>query len=177
MKVRTAKEGDANKIAEIHITSWQTTYRGIIDDETLDQLDFEKRRLFWHRIIVEAKSIVLVAELDKVGIVGFISGDKAFENDDEILKPFDAELYAIYILDKHQRKGIGRLLVRSLLEKLTTRGFSRLVLWVLTDNTKACHFYDRLGGEILMHKPTHIGEQLLSETAYGWTNFASLLKL
>ena len=48
IKIRKAEIADAEKIAKIKIEGWQTAYRGIIDDEFLDNMDrkkeIEKRR-------------------------------------------------------------------------------------------------------------------------------------
>ena len=38
MKVRKANEGDARRIAEIHVRAWRAAYRGILSNSLLDSL-------------------------------------------------------------------------------------------------------------------------------------------
>ena len=47
MTIRHAEPGDARGIAEVHVSSWRTSYRGIVPDARLDELDVESRVSFW----------------------------------------------------------------------------------------------------------------------------------
>lgn len=76
----------------------------------LDQLDTKKRGLFWQKIITEGVSIVMVAESDK-GVICFISDGQNPESATAELELYDAQLYAIYVLQDYQGKGIGKQLV------------------------------------------------------------------
>ena len=44
MKIRKASFSDAKEIANIHVNSWKTTYKGIIPDEFSHNLSYEKRK-------------------------------------------------------------------------------------------------------------------------------------
>ena len=41
--IRNATIEDVERIADIKIEGWQTAYRGIIDDDFLDNMDREKK--------------------------------------------------------------------------------------------------------------------------------------
>ena len=41
--VRSARPGDAEAIAQLHVASWRVAYRGIVDDAYLDALDVGAR--------------------------------------------------------------------------------------------------------------------------------------
>ncbi|WP_254052723.1 GNAT family N-acetyltransferase [Bacillus sp. V59.32b] len=101
MNVRKASMGDAQGIANVHVNSWKTTYKGIISDDYLNSLEINERLAFWVKIIEEGKSIVFVAENDKGEIVGFSSGGEEQTNDPK----YTAEVYAIYILEGYQKTG------------------------------------------------------------------------
>ena len=37
--IRAAAEGDGLAIARVHVSSWQTSFRGVVPDDILDGLD------------------------------------------------------------------------------------------------------------------------------------------
>jgi hypothetical protein len=43
IEIVKAQLSDARAIAEVHVASWKTTYRGIVDDAFLDQLSVHDR--------------------------------------------------------------------------------------------------------------------------------------
>ena len=69
MLVRTANTADAQRIAEIHVETWRTAYRGQISDAVLDALCIERRAAFWHERLIQARGSVFVAE--NSGVIGF----------------------------------------------------------------------------------------------------------
>jgi GNAT superfamily N-acetyltransferase len=110
----------------------------------------------------------MVAEQDGQ-IVGFVSGGPERSGD----SLYSGEVYAIYILPAHQRKGIGRLLIREAVQALLAQGFSNMLIWVLSDNPSRT-FYEALGGEFVREQPIQIGAQTLTEAAYGWIGITPL---
>src|SRR5690625_6928605 len=61
---------------------------------------------------------------------------------------FRSEIYAIYLLEKYQGKGIGKQLTRRLVERLVAEGFQSMLVIVLAEN-EAKYFYEALGGELI----------------------------
>lgn len=47
MLTRTAVPEDALAIAEVHVSSWRTTYRGLLPDSVLAAQSVEHRELAW----------------------------------------------------------------------------------------------------------------------------------
>lgn len=103
-------------------------------------------------------------------MVGFVGGGP----EQEANPAFGAELYAIYLYEDYQRRGVGRRLVSALAEALSALGFSSMLLWVLEDNPAARSFYVSLGGEELGRKTITIGGRDLTEVSYGWRDIESL---
>ena len=103
--MRKASIGDAAAIARVHVDSWRTTYAGIVRDEYLDSLAYSRREELWSEILVtgEPKQNVYVAEDASRKVVGFSWGGPERSGN----PIYQGELYAIYLLDGHQRKGIG----------------------------------------------------------------------
>jgi hypothetical protein len=56
-----------------------------------------------------------------------------------------AEIYAIYLAPAAWSTGAGRALMDASLAALRAGGYQRVVLWVLTGNTRARRFYDKAG--------------------------------
>lgn len=172
MLIRAAQLPDAAAIARVHVESWRTTYRGLVPDDVLATLSVEQRQRMWERTFTEfaATNYVYVAEAEGDGVVGFISGGREREGDAE----YAGELYAIYLLASHQRRGLGHQLTRALVERLLQESITSMLVWVLADNP-ARRFYESLGGQYLREKPFTLGETSLIEVAYGWRDIRPLL--
>ena len=147
----------------MHVASWRTTYVGLLAEEfltSLSQLGYTER---WERVIGDGATLVVVAE-EAGEVVGFASGGR--ERAGEI--GYAGELYAIYLLDGAQRRGLGRELFRAIVDGLRGMELSDLIVWVLRDNHRARGFYERLGGVYVRSQPITIGLSTLEEVSYGW---------
>lgn len=78
----------------------------------------------------------------------------------------EAEIFAIYLLDKIKRRGVGRKLMRGVLDHLTAHGFRSAGLWVLKDNLPARRFYEGLGGKSGPEQSFDLRGQTVAEVAY-----------
>lgn len=165
--IRPAKIEDAPAIAHVHTESWKTTYAGIVPAPFLASLDIEARTEMWREQLAIGR-LIIVAEA-AAGIVGFVSGGPIREP----LETYDAELYAIYLLQEQQQQGTGRLLLHTLATTLRERGFTRMFLWVLAQNP-ATSFYKHLGAVEIAQKQIEIGGASLQELALGWTDLRKL---
>src|SRR3989338_3956064 len=131
-KIRKAKFEDSKGIAKVHIQSWRETYQGIVDDEYLKSLALRPRTKKLQEILKKQKkgswTYVVEDEYDK--IVGFISGGVSREH----VAQFKGELYAIYILKKHQKNKLGYRLTKKLCSMLKKHGINNMFVCVLRDN-------------------------------------------
>lgn len=168
MKIRTATPEDANAIAQVHVAAWRSTYRGLLPDDLLANLSEADRAQYWRE---EAQAIgadptrgtILVAEAEDGALAGFASAGPEREPD----AGFDAELYAIYLLEDHQGRGLGRRLVERVVEWMRGLGHRSMRVWVLEGNPAEA-FYRRLGGKRVETKVIRIGNEDYNEVAYGW---------
>ena len=113
---------------------------------------------------------IFVAETEGGDVVGFAAGGPEREGD----RTYRGELYAIYLLQEHQNRGLGRHLVSAVARRLLDDRFSSMLVWVLEDNRRACRFYESLGGEQIGRKTVAIGGADLTEVSYGWEDIAAL---
>jgi ribosomal protein S18 acetylase RimI-like enzyme len=140
MLVRFANAADADKIAQIHVETWRTAYRGQISDAVLDALSVERRAAFWRERLMQANGSVLVVE--DGSIVGFCD---VIPSRDEDADKAVGEIAAIYVLSEHWRKGAGRALCDGAFSEARRRDCKAVTLWVLASNIEARRFYEAMG--------------------------------
>ena len=145
--VRQAELADAGAIASAHIRSWQAGYAEVISDEYLRSLDDDLplRTLRWQTAILGAEdedAFVLVSEIGG-DLAGWLTGGPC--RDEYHGETPLGEIHGCYVDPAHWRKGAGSALMRDGLDRLTRAGYTKAVLWVLADNTRARDFYERHG--------------------------------
>ena len=171
--IRAADQADGGPIARVHIDSWRTTYEGIVSAEYLAGLSYRDRESRWNEALTtdHLATGIFVAETAGGDVVGFADGGPEREGN----RTYRGELYAIYVLQEHQNRGLGRHLVSAVAQRLLDDGFSSMLVWVLEDNRRACRFYESLGGEWVARKTVAIGGADLKEVSYGWRDIADLV--
>jgi len=162
---------DTGGIARVHVDAWRSTYRGMVPDEHLAGLSYEKAEKAAERNFTEAETgyFAFVAETEEGEIVGFASGAQAAADD----APFAGALPAIYILEEYQRRGIGRRLVQAVAQRLVEMGMCSMVVGVLRENASRS-FYEHLGGRFTGSRTIVIGGRECEEVCYGWDNVMAL---
>ena len=171
--IRAADQADAGPIARVHIDSWQTTYEGIVPAEYLAGLSYRDRESRWNEALTtdHIATGIFVAETAGGDVVGFADGGPEREGN----RTYRGELFAIYVLQEHQNRGLGRHLVSAVAQRLLDDRFSSMLVWMLEDNRRACRFYESLGGEWVGRKTVAIGGTDLEEVSYGWRDIADLV--
>ena len=142
MKIRTATADDARAIADVQVASWRAAYRDILPATMLANLSVDEREPIWRKVSAIDTSILLVAESES-GIVGFACANPARDND--VDRETVGEISAIYLLETAWGTGVGRALYDAAWDRLRSRGFTRLIVWVLEENHQARSFYERMG--------------------------------
>lgn len=167
--VRSATAADIPGIARVHVDAWRSTYRGIVPQAFLDGLSYRGRETLWRRVLTGSAGDhgVFVADAGGAGVVGFADGARAQD------AAYQGELMAIYILEKFQKRGLGRDLTLRVIDWLRNHGIRSMRLWVLADNP-ACRFYEALGGRRIEAKRIEIGGADLEEVAYGWPDIMNI---
>ncbi len=137
MEIRPAKQTDADNVAAVHVRSWQVGYRGLLPDDYLAGLHPEDRaQHYTFEDTDPAQPATLVAVEDST-IIGFATIGPCRDHD---AGPA-GELLALYVDPPSWGSGVGRALIAAARERLFDEGFTQTVLWVLTGNKRAEHFY------------------------------------
>jgi GNAT superfamily N-acetyltransferase len=143
---RWAVPEDANDLADVHVTTWQRAYRGILEDGFLQDLDRQRRAAWWRRFIEDGARVHVVGERP---VVGFCH---AGASDDEGW----GEIFSLYVLPEKWGTGLGLELIGAGEGTIREGGFTRGLLWVLESNVRARAFYERQGWRL--GKPIRLEE-------------------
>jgi GNAT superfamily N-acetyltransferase len=172
MGVRRATVDDAEAIERIRVETWRATYRGLLPDTLIDQLQLNVQRRRERLRSPSPSEINFVAE-DGVDVVGYAFAGPERSHDPE----YPGEVYAIYVLPAAQGKGHGRALIRECARELAAGGMTSMLIWVLRENQIGRGFYVRIGGTPVREKPLEEfpGAEEHIEIGYGWKDTRSLI--
>ncbi|MEX2182633.1 MAG: GNAT family N-acetyltransferase [Gemmatimonadaceae bacterium] len=156
--VRDAVAADIPALAELHVTTWNATYR------TSRGPSVATRSYQWTEVFGKAPRADFVVVLeDRTGrLIGFAAG-KPYPGE------FAGQLSKIYLRWEYHGLGLGRVLMRESARRFLDRGIASFILFAERSNP-TIGFYDRLGGERLLD------ERGLFTGAYGWRDLRRLIK-
>ncbi|WP_417900113.1 GNAT family N-acetyltransferase [Bacillus haimaensis] len=171
MIIRKAILNDASGIAKVHVDSWRTTYKGIIQDDFLKNLSYEKRTELWEKNITKENNYVVVAENNEGQIVGFAD---AWKRETNVVEN-SSDLTSIYLLEEYQGQGIGKKLFKELFVHFKQLGYGKIFVEVLEEN-KTRYFYEYYGAKLVKTVQIKIGEKMLKELIYEWDNIDDVIE-
>ncbi|MDL4842501.1 GNAT family N-acetyltransferase [Aquibacillus sp. LR5S19] len=169
MNIRRAVPEDSKGVAKVQVDSWKTTYKNIVPDEYLNKMTYESREQKWKDIISD--QTIFIAETDDGEIIGFSNGGKERTGK---YPNYNGELYAIYILEAHQRKGLGKLLLEPIIEDLKQNNIFSMIVLVLEENNSRL-FYESLGAEKIDIVEIEVLGKKLNELVYGWQDIRAII--
>lgn len=138
MEIRKATIDEVRDISRIHALSWKAAYKGIIPQIYLDELKED----FWLPAFTTwINDNLLTAQImgEKDNLVGCVAYGKA--RDKSLLNW--GEIVSIYLLPEYFGKGYGNKLLETSLLDLKQSGYQNIYLWVLKQNQRARHFYEK----------------------------------
>lgn len=140
--VRPAVARDAKAIAEIHVATWQATYKDMMPEDYLRKMTVEKRQAFWREAIEFCEPQLLVAT-DGDQIVGFVGYDRSR---DANTRATVGEIWAMYVAPAHWGQGVGLALWDGARDGLKEEGCTQVTIWVLLRNERALEFCEHAAG-------------------------------
>ena len=170
--VRAASPLDAAALSRVHRDSWRTTYAGILPLEVIARHAGTKNESTWRSRLAGSRGLntTWLAERPGEGLLGFASCGPARDP----VEGLEAEIYALYVLQSAQRRGVGRALVRAAARHFVRNAHFGFYLWVLKAN-RARMFYEALGGQEIAERTERLGGHPFGEIAYGWHDLGALV--
>lgn len=156
--VRYYEEKDIDKIAKIIVDDWKISYKGIIDSNYLEALNYIDRAKNIKEKYKKQKSIVYIDNEDVKGYCRF------GENRDN--KKEYGEIYALYIKYGERNNGIGKSLSKKAMQILKNKGYKEVVIWCLKENKNARKFYEKIEGKLCNERKITIGDKQYDEVCY-----------
>ena len=139
--IRKAVSEDSQRIAEIHVFSYRTAFRGILRDKYLFlNLKVENEGIKYKSAIENNKIELYVYEEDEI-VKGFITIGKCRDED----KKDSFELWGIYVEPLMMNIGIGTKLLEYCEKIAVEQKYNENMLWVFEENKIARRFYEKHG--------------------------------
>ena len=148
--IRKRKIEDSAELAHAIAVVWNTTYKGIVDDDYLKGFfdhENETAEKLKNNINKQPNYYVLILQ-DK--IIGWIYYTLDSDKDENA-----AEIHALYVLKEYQENGYGKLLYDYAVKDIMKKGINKLIIGCL-DGNPSNEFYKHLGGK-------YIGNNLFRE--------------
>ena len=155
---RDAVAADIPALAELHVTTWNATYR------TSRGPSVSTRIRQWQEVFGKTpRSDFVVVLEDRDGrLVGFAAGKP-------YMGEFAGQLSKIYLRWEYHGLGLGRRLMEETARRFDERGVESFILFAERSNP-TISFYDRMGGERLLD------DRGLFTGAYAWRDVRKLVK-
>jgi GNAT superfamily N-acetyltransferase len=153
---RDAVAADIPALAELHVTTWNATYR------TTRGPTIATRTWQWNQVFAKEsrRDFVLVLEDRNGRLIGFTWG-KPYEGE------FEGELSKIYLRWEYHGLGLGRRMMAETARRFLDRNLHSFILFAELSNP-TLGFYDRVGGERLLDDRGQFSG------AYGWRDLRAL---
>lgn len=172
--IRAATRADAAALGEMHAQAWAETYPGLVPDDLFAEMtDPARRRAAWARNLAEPPlpGGVLLA-MEGPAILGFIAVCRARDPG----LGTQGEVSGLYLLQRAQRRGIGRALLAEGAALLLAAGCADGGAWALDANAPARAFYAATGAIEGRRQIGHRGPFSMPETAFVWGDLRALLR-
>lgn len=159
MKIRKLRDTDDRlAVSRIYEESWKFAYRGVVPQAYLDGIPAG----LWSANLDQGGRWSLVLE-ERGRLIGTSSVCPSRWPD----YPDFGEVVSLYLLPEYMGRGYGGPLLGAAVKTLGEQGFREVLLWVLEENRRARHFYEKHGfrpaGDVMEQE---IGGKLLREVLY-----------
>lgn len=142
-EIRKRELKDSDELAHAIAVIWNTTYKGIVDDEFLEGLlqnEKESAEKLRNNLSKQPNYYVLTLDNKIIGWIYFTLDSDKYEN--------AAEIHSLYVLKKWQGRGYGKLLYNYAVDIISQNGIKKLIIGCL-DGNPSNEFYKYLGGKYI----------------------------
>lgn len=144
IEYRLAEYKDCFEMAIVKKQVWNTTYRGIYSDDSLDNFDIE-RNVSTFKQIIDNPEIKLFVVLDGEKVIGFMDIGTPFKP----YMDYKQELGLLYLLKEYQGRGIGKTLINLARDSVKANGYHEFIVSCNIKNVNGRKFYEATGGIVI----------------------------
>ncbi|MGD9867926.1 MAG: N-acetyltransferase family protein [Hyphomicrobiales bacterium] len=162
VSLRQARVSDAGALAEIHSESWLAAYQGVLPHLPLARMIARRGPGWWENALAHGMSAILVQFQEQP--VGYATFGRTRMRG----APYDGEIFELYVSTSYQGLGFGKRLFEAARCKLEDRRLVGLLVWAITDNSRACNFYLDRGGRPFAKADELFGGVPVKKVAFGW---------
>ncbi|KQB43945.1 GCN5-related N-acetyltransferase [Flavobacterium daejeonense] len=155
IQIVKATTQDLQTIAEIGFKTWPVAYGEILSPAQLDYM----LKAFYSKESLQANmdnGHEFILAIENTVALGFASFEHQYENS------FKTKIHKIYMLPESQGKGVGKLLIDTIVQLAKENNSDSLLLNVNRFN-KAIGFYQKMGFQIIQEIDIEIGLDYLME--------------
>lgn len=145
MEIKQCTPDDAQALAIVVATTWQTAYDDVLPPSVLDadstRLRIEHLGYFYANGLQNSwfEGFFIVENSANIGC--FMTGHSRDADADLSV----AEILGIYIIGGYRHQGFGTQALAFIEDRLRLQGYKRVTLWVLEDNERPIRFYRKHG--------------------------------
>lgn len=156
--MRLCKPGraDAAALAALHVACWVETYGGLLPATEIARYGLAFRQTQWARALADGAERVVWLKDAGFAMMGP-------QRDAALAAEWPEELYALYLLRRHQGRGLGRALLGAV------RG-GPFTATVVAGNLRAERFYAAAGGAELARRVEGIDGMAVTEVVLGFAS-------
>lgn len=161
--IRNATINDIPEVAQLHVDSWNKTYKGIIAQDHLDNMknNMNKRITRMEEEFDLRKMIVATIDNEIVAFSEYTLTNE-FSKDLDI----DCELCGLYVKNQYEGTGIGSKMFNYVMNEFIKNNNKMMGLWCVKENTNAINFYKSKGGKQEAEKRFELAGKEYSEIAF-----------
>ena len=137
--IRPAGLPDAERLARLHVVTWQEAYSHLLPDDFFTEDHSRMRHEMWTHILTDPRDewTIRIAEIEE-RTVGFAMSGPSAQAEGQ-MPPRERQLFTLYVSESEHGTGIGQALLDDVL------GSGPAMLWVARENPRAVAFYRRNG--------------------------------
>jgi GNAT superfamily N-acetyltransferase len=149
-------------MSRIYVQTWRDTYLSVIPYGYLYAMSVSQHERSFYSELLNSQITSFVAE-EAGRVIGFITGGYERHGDDT----YSGEIYTLYVLKHHQRRGIGAKLVSALAGQFSRGGIHSMLVRVLKKNPYR-RFYSKINGTYLKEERMPFAGEVMEVELYGW---------
>lgn len=141
--IRPLAESDFDTVISIVNRDWKDVYTGYVNQELLIDAGCQERGQQLRKDFIDHRLSEYVWE-ESGQVLGLLSMGATADSD----RASAFEIWRVYIAVEAQGKGIGRQLLAFAEQIAKANGYTEILIWAFSKNTRAIRFYQKYGYQI-----------------------------